>query len=59
MSDGPVPPKRGCLTTLITDLAKATPAQLGKINTERVAADRGLRLDFVRGYLARERQARR
>ena len=59
MSNGPSSPKWKCLTTLLTDLAKATPAQLRSFDVERVAADRGLRPDLVRGYLERERQARR
>ena len=58
MKDGRSHPSYGCLTTFLCDLAKATPAQLRSFDVERVAADRGLRVDYVRGYLERERQAR-
>jgi hypothetical protein len=46
------------LSLLLVDLANASASELARINPEKVAVSRGLRLDWVRFYLDCERKSR-
>jgi hypothetical protein len=59
MSDGQRNPQWKNLSLLLVDLANASASELARLNAEKVAVSRGLRLDWVRYYLDRERQSRR
>lgn len=56
--DGQRNPQWKNLSLLLVDLANASASELARLNAEKVASSRGLRLDWVRYYIQREKESR-